>query len=296
MITSMTGYGDAQGVLAGIELTVEIRSLNNRYYKPNIRLPDDFSYLEPSIDLLLRKAVARGSLVYALRVRPADDASMVQVNFPALRSLLQDLRELERDLGFEGSNIDLAGLLQVPGLIQPVEQTSSDREQTKELVIDLTNKALATLIQMRQREGQVLHDDLLAQLKTIRQQLELVKTSAPQVVETYQAKLTQRVAVLLNGTSVTISDDDLAREVAIFAERCDISEEIVRLGSHLDHLEKVCQTDGKAAGRRLDFIAQEMLREANTIGSKASDGTISAAVVDIKAAIDRIKEQVQNVE
>ena len=295
MITSMTGYGDAQGVLAGIELTIEIRSLNNRYYKPSIRLPDDFSYLEPAIDLLLRKAVSRGSLVYTLRVRPADDASLVQINYSALRSLLQDLREFQRDIGFEGVSIDLAGLLQVPGLIQPVEQASSHREQTKELVVDLTNKALAALVQMRQREGQVLHDDLLAQVRTIRQQLELVKTSAPQVVGAYQAKLIQRVTELLSGTRVAVSQDDLAREVAIFAERCDISEEIVRLGSHLEHFEEVCQ-DNAQAGRRMDFIAQEMLREANTIGSKASDGTISVAVVDIKAAIDRIKEQVQNVE
>jgi len=295
MITSMTGYGDAQGVLAGIEFTVEIRSLNNRYYKPSIRLPDDFSYLEPEIDLLLRKTIARGSLVYTLRVRPADDASLVQINYVALRGLLQDLREIERDMGFEGVTIDLAGLLQIPGLVQPIEQAGSHREQTGELVVDLTNKALAALVQMRQREGQVLHDDLLAQIQTIRQQLELVKASAPQVVGSYQAKLTQRVSELLSGTRIAVSQDDLAREVAIFAERCDISEEIVRLGSHLEHFEEVCQ-DSVQSGRRLDFIAQEMLREANTIGSKASDGTISVAVVDIKAAVDRIKEQVQNVE
>ena len=295
MITSMTGYGDAQGVLTGIEFTVEIRCLNNRYYKPSIRLPDDFSYLEPTVDLLVRKSISRGSLVYTLRVRPADDTSLVQINYSALRSLLQDLRELERDLGYEGVNIDLAGLLQVPGLIQPAEQTSANKEKTKELVVDLTNQALAALTQMRQREGQALHDDLAAQAQAIRQQLELVKTSAPQVVSAYQAKLTQRVAELLNGSRVAISEDDLAREVAIFAERCDISEEIVRLGSHLDHFDKVCQSNAQA-GRRLDFIAQEMLREANTIGSKASDAAICAAVVDMKAAIDRIKEQAQNVE
>ena len=190
MIISMTGYGDAQGAFEGIEFTVEIRCLNNRYYKPSIRLPEEFSFIEPTVDVLLRKAVSRGSLIYTLRVRPAEDAALAQINYPALRSLLQDLRELERDFGFEGLHIDLAGLLQVPGLMQPFEHNRDHQEQFKELVVDLTNQALAALAHMRQREGQALQDDLLAQAKVIRRHLELVITAAPTVVSAYQAKLT----------------------------------------------------------------------------------------------------------
>lgn len=295
MISSMTGYGDAQGALEGIEFTVEVRCLNNRYYKPSIRLGEDFTYLEPTIDVLLRKAVSRGSLIYTLRVRPAEESASVEVNHQAMRSLLHDLRELERDLGFEGLNIDLSGLLQVPGVIRPIEYNQDRQEKFKELVVKLTKQALENLSEMRRREGKTLQDDLLGQVKIIREQLELIGRAAPEVVRTYQAKLTQRAAELLSGTQVTVTEDDLAREIAIFAERCDISEEIVRLRSHLDHFEKVCESNSQA-GRRLDFIAQEMLREANTIGAKASDATICEAVIDVKAAIDRIKEQSQNVE
>ena len=303
MITSMTGYGDAQGGVQGIEFTVEIRCLNNRYYKPSIRLPEEFAYLEPNIDLLLRKAVSRGSLIYTLRARPAEETALVEINYPALRSFLHDLRELERDLGFEGVSIDLASLLQVPGLTRPAEQSQTRQESFKEFLVGLTNQALESFSQMRRREGQALHDDLLSQAKIVREQLEHIVEAAPEVVRSYHAKLVQRASELLSATHVTVTEDNLAREIAIFAERCDISEEIVRLQSHLDHFEKVCEGDSQAdssssrqAGRRLDFIAQEMLREANTIGAKASDAAISTAVVDIKTAIDRIKEQAQNVE
>ena len=140
-----------------------------------------------------------------------------------------------------------------------------------------------------------MQEDLLKQSEIIRGRLGEITKIAPTVVKTYHAKLAQRAAELLSGSRVTVKEDDLAREVAIFSERCDISEEIVRLGSHLDLFENVCKEKAQA-GRRLDFVAQEMLRESNTIGAKASDSAIGAAVVDIKTAVDRIKEQVQNIE
>lgn len=295
MLSSMTGYGDAQSALDGIEFTVEIRCLNNRYYKPNMKLPEELAYLEPTVDPLLRKAVARGTLVYALRIRPAEDSALVRINHMALRGLVQELRELERDLGFEGVNIDLASLLQMPGMTRPVEYGQLHQERLEKLVVDLTEKALQAMVQMRQREGQILQQDLLKQSEIIRGRLEEITKIAPEVVKSYHTKLAQRAAELLSGSRVTVSKDDLAREVAIFSERCDISEEIVRLRSHLDLFDKVCKEKAQA-GRRLDFIAQEMLRESNTIGAKASDSAIGAAVVDIKTAVDRIKEQVQNIE
>ena len=295
MLSSMTGYGDAQGALDGIELTVEIRCLNNRYYKPNIKLPEEMAYLEPTVDTLLRKAVVRGTLVYTLRIRPGEDSAQVRISHMALRSFVQELREVERDLGFEGVNIDLASLLQVPGMTRPVELSQLHQERLEKLVVELTEKALRAMVQMRQREGQVMQEDLLKQSEIIRGRLGEITKIAPTVVKTYHAKLAQRAAELLSGSRVTVKEDDLAREVAIFSERCDISEEIVRLGSHLDLFENVCKEKAQA-GRRLDFVAQEMLRESNTIGAKASDSAIGAAVVDIKTAVDRIKEQVQNIE
>ena len=195
----------------------------------------------------------------------------------------------------DGLNIDLVGLLQLPGLTRPAESIQTEPDQLKAFVADLTKKALDVLTQMRRREGKALCEDLIHQVRTICAGLDKIAKAAPDVVRSYQTKLTQRISELLSSANVTISQDDLAREVAIFAERCDISEEIVRLRSHLDSFEEICQADAQS-GRRLDFIAQEMLREANTIGAKASDAAIGQIVVDIKTAIDRIKEQAQNVE
>lgn len=295
MLTSMTGYGDAQGVLDGTEFTVEIRCLNNRYYKPNIKLPEELAQLEPEIDPLLRQAISRGSLVYTLRIRPAEDSAQIQINSAAMKTFLQELGQLQQDVGIEGLNIDLASLLQVPGLTRPAEFATTQPDRLKDFVTDLTSKALTALTQMRRREGQDLCKDFICQAKVIRSGLDKIAQTAPNVVRSYQAKLTQRIAELLSNAKVPTSELDLAREVAIFAERCDISEEIVRLRSHLDHFDKICSEDSQA-GRRLDFIAQEMLRETNTIGAKASDATIGQVVIDIKTAIDRIKEQAQNVE
>ena len=295
MITSMTGYGDAQGALDGAEFTVEIRCLNNRYYKPNIKLPEELASLESDIDPLLRKAVARGTLIYTLRIKLPQDSPQIQINYPTMKTLLHELQKMQRDLGVEGLNIDLVGLLQLPGLTQPAESTQIQPDNLKAFVTDLTKKALDVLTQMRRREGQALCEDLIHQVQTIRTGLDKIAQTAPDVVRAYQTKLTQRIAELLSAANVTIGQEDLAREVAIFAERCDISEEIVRLRSHLESFEDICQADAQS-GRRLDFIAQEMLREANTIGAKASDAAIGQIVVDIKTAIDRIKEQVQNVE
>jgi len=295
MITSMTGYGDAQGTLDGIEFTVEIRCLNNRYYKPTIKLPEELSWLEPKIDPLLRKAVSRGTLIYTLRIKPSEDAAGIQINYPVVKGFLHDLHELQRDFGFEGLTIDLTGLLQLPGLTRPVELPRTHQEQLKELIVQLTNKALDVLTQMRRREGQALEQDFTCQSQVIRSHLDKIAQAAPAVIRAYHAKLAQRANELLRGTQISIGEDELAREIAIFSERCDISEEIVRLRSHLDRFDQLCQ-ENTQAGRRLDFIAQEMLREANTMGAKASDAAIVAAVVEIKTAIDRIKEQAQNVE
>jgi len=295
MITSMTGYGDAQGALDGAEFTVEIRCLNNRYYKPSIKLPEELASLESEIDPLLRKAVSRGTLIYTLRIKPPQDSPQIQINYPAVKTFLHELQQMQRDLGFEGLNIDMVGLLQIPGLTRPTEFAQMQPDRLKGFVADLTKQALDVLTRMRRREGQALCEDFIRQVQTIRTGLNKISQAAPEVVRSYQAKLCQRISELLSGANVTLSQDDLAREVAIFAERCDISEEIVRLRSHLDSFEEICQGDAQS-GRRLDFIAQEMLREANTIGAKALDAAIGQTVVDIKTAIDRIKEQAQNVE
>jgi uncharacterized protein (TIGR00255 family) len=191
--------------------------------------------------------------------------------------------------------IDIGGLLTLPGILSPVLPDEEVAEQVREMVLGLTQEAVDQLKQMRAAEGAALAADLQQHCEAISQGLEQIRTRSTVALERYQEKLKKRVDELLAGAKLELDQDTLAREVAIFADRSDISEEITRLDSHLQQFAKSCKADN-VAGRRMDFISQEMLREANTISSKAANTEIAQCVVDIKCRIDRIKEQVQNVE
>jgi uncharacterized protein (TIGR00255 family) len=184
----------------------------------------------------------------------------------------------------------------LPGVIEPPDQ-SILFEKAKPILTDLVDKACEKLKSMRASEGEALCEDLRGHLATIAQQVDSVAERAPSVVDEYHQRLKVRVDELMAKAKLQLHEGDLAKEVAVYAERCDISEEIQRLRSHLEHFEEILiSDDGEPAGRTLDFITQELLREANTIGSKSNDATISRHVVQIKGLIDRVKEQVQNVE
>ncbi|GAF92966.1 unnamed protein product, partial [marine sediment metagenome] len=193
------------------------------------------------------------------------------------------------------SDIDLGPLLSLPGVIQSAEPDREQGERLKEMVVDVTTQALEKLKQMRACEGRAMARDLAVNCDCIKQKLEQIALRSPVVVEMYHQKLQKRVEELTEGAKLVLDEDSLVREVAIFAERCDISEEVSRLKSHLDQFMQSCDKD-EHAGRKLDFITQEMLREANTIASKAADAQISSCVVEVKTYIDRLKEQLQNVE
>jgi len=191
--------------------------------------------------------------------------------------------------------IDLAALALMPGVCEPLELDAEARERQLEILTALTETALTGLIEMRRQEGEALLRDLLQHVAAIRNELDAISARAPQVIEEYHQRLQTRVATLMWESDLQLESENLTREVAIFAERSDISEEIARLLSHLEQFEQVCH-GGEHAGRTLEFLAQEMLREANTIGSKSNDAGVARSVVTIKGVIDRIKEQVQNVE
>ncbi len=292
MILSMTGFGEARAHEDGITYQVEIRSQNNRYFKVSMRLPEQFQRYEVEIDRQLRSRLGRGSVTHSLRVADENAPAAYEIDKAALSQYITNLQEVAR--AHDGVSIDLAGLLNIPGVCRPSEVGEEKLKEQYSVVQQLTSEATDKLIEMRRAEGRALQEDLLGQCADIRARLAEIEVRSPLVVKEYARRLRSRVEQLLNGSTVELEQDALAREVAVFAERCDINEEVSRMRSHLDQFAGLCD-EPEAAGRKLEFLAQELLREANTIGSKANDVEIARHVVEIKAAVDRLKEQVQNV-
>ncbi|MBI4578123.1 MAG: YicC family protein [Planctomycetes bacterium] len=292
MILSMTGYGEAQRTEDGVSYALEIKSLNNRYLKTSIKLPEHLSVFEGEVERVLRERLDRGSITYGLRVRDSRADAAQEINVAAVQSYVSQLSQVSVT---GPTQIDLAAILALPGVVQPPEISEAERERQWRIIAELTEEAVRHLIGMRQAEGRAIREDLLEQCRKIREHLAVIAERAPLVVQEYHQRLLQRTNELLNESKLQLTLDDLKREVAVFAERCDINEELARLGSHLDQFARLCDGN-EQAGRKLDFLAQELLREANTIGSKANDSTIAHHIIEIKGAIDRLKEQVQNVE
>ena len=293
MIVSMTGFGDATAERDGTHYAVEIRSLNKRFFKPIIKLPENVQGLEPELETILRERLVRGSITFILKMRMDSAEAAYHINTEALNAYLAQLQQLKGLTGMV--QIDLASLLQLPGVCQEPRDESDEIQRHGDVIRKLTDQAIEKLNVMRTREGQSLFTELMRHKKVIADALAEISTRAPFVIEDYHKRLSQRVNLLLSKAELKVSEVDLIKEVAVFAERADICEEIQRLTHHLDAFEQASR-HGEHAGRKLDFITQEMLREANTIASKANDAQIARHIVDIKGAIDRLKEQVQNVE
>jgi uncharacterized protein (TIGR00255 family) len=293
MIISMTGFGDAADTRGGTHYAVEIRSLNNRFFKPVIKLPETISGLEPELESMLREKLGRGSITCILKMRQDTADAAYHINIKALTAYLEQLKMVK---GLDDYvQIDLAGLVQLPGVCQEPRDETDEILKHGDAVRELTVKAIDKLQTMREREGKALFKELMKQVQAITVALAEIEKRAPAVIEDYHKRLQQRVNQLLSKAELRVSEPDLIKEVAVFAERADVAEEIQRLTSHLSAFDDACRKD-EHAGRKLDFITQEMLREANTIASKANDAAIARNIVEIKGAIDRLKEQVQNVE
>ena len=294
MINSMTGYGQGQGEVNGVSYLVEIKTVNHRYFKAIIRLPEPVAFIEEDIDKLLRNDMSRGTVNYVLRLKNSSVNALFDIDETALKTIAEKLNRAGSSAGINGA-IDIGNLLSLPGIIQPALPDKKASEQIREKVLEVSREAINKVKQMRAAEGGFLEADLNKHCSAIEKDLGQIRARADIVLQEYAAKLKQRVDVLLAEVKLKLDEETLAREVAIFAERSDISEEVARLDSHLQQFSQACQAN-ELAGRRLDFISQEMLREANTIASKASDTKIIRCVVDMKCRIDRIKEQVQNIE
>jgi uncharacterized protein (TIGR00255 family) len=293
MLLSMTGFGAASGMVDGVEYSVEIRAVNNRYFRAAIKIPESWALAEIEIEALLRGRLSRGTVTLTMRMKMPEDASAYHVNNAALTSYLNQLRLVEVDAN-PTMRIDLGSLLLLPGVCEPPDMEGL-RAKTFPGMMKLVQQALEKLMEMRRREGESLKADLSRQCEVIEKQLQTVALRAPVVISDYHQRLTARVKELTRTGNIKIDEDTLAREVAIFAERCDINEEISRLRGHVGQFRNAF-SEPEPAGRKLEFLAQEMLREANTIASKANDAQIAIAAVEIKTAIDRIKEQSANAE
>lgn len=296
MLRSMTGFGAARSEADGVYCSVELRSVNNKFFKAQLRMPESLLALEADVEAALARQLARGSVTASVRYDAEATAEGSRLDQAVFRRLLTEMYEATPDNARGSCTIDLSGLLGVDGVMAS-DPPEAIVERARETVLGLVTEACASLISMREREGAALAADLEKHRLAIDERLEVIRERAPFVVEQYQERLRQRMMVLLQEVGASVSDEDLLREVAVYAERTDIAEEVVRLAGHLDQLERLLlNNDDQPVGRTLDFLSQEMLREANTIASKCADVVISRNIVEIKGAIDRVKEQAANAE
>ena len=293
----MTGFGDASTQVDGVHYAVELRSLNNKYFKATLRLPDQIAGLEAELEARLRKRITRGSCTLTVKVRISDAHAASSVNNAALLTYLNHLETIQKKISDHSVHIDLTQLLVLPGVLQPSEDEEAMLARSRPVLLGLTDQACDRLMAMRKVEGESLAADLLAQRDVIRDRIAQIRQRAPFVIDEYHQRLRNRIDELMAAAKLSVAEHDLVREVAVFADRSDISEELSRTQGHLEQLEQLINASrNEPAGRTLDFLAQELLREANTIASKSNDALISRATVEVKTAIDRIKEQAQNVE
>jgi uncharacterized protein (TIGR00255 family) len=298
MLLSMTGFGEARWEGEGLALSIEVRTVNNRYLKVSVRGSEPYPMLEPELEKLVRKYVRRGTVTIHVRCDRLGRGEDFVLNAVALQSYLEQIRTVTEKVGWQvpvsallGQVLALPGVAPEPGGVsgRPPDEELGAVERTLEV-------ALGRLQSMRQQEGRAMADELLAHRKTICDHLGRVREQVPAVVEGYRQRLRDRVGQALAEHNVTLRPEDLIREVAVFAERSDVAEEVTRLSSHLDQFETIVRTEEDGPGRKLEFLVQEMGRETNTIGSKAGDVGVSRQVVEIKAALEKVRELVQNVE
>jgi len=290
----MTGYGEAHIQEGGLDVVVELRSINSRYMKLALRCPDGYGSLEGRIDACVRQLVRRGTLQVNLRVHRVANPDDYRINQAVLNGYVQQLRHGPLRLSPEDS-LPWQALLLLPGVIDQRSIDESEVEAEWPVIGRAVESALESLQRMRRAEGRAMADDLLENCRLIGEHVHTVDRLAPQVVAAYHQRLTERLGKLLTVHEVTAQPADVVREVGLFAERADISEELVRLRSHIEQFQAGVQS-AESSGRKLEFLIQEMFREANTIGSKANDAQIAQHVVDIKTAIERMREMIQNVE
>ena len=292
MVKSMTGYGRAEETVNGCTITVELRSVNNRYLDCNVRIPRLYLFAEDAIKSRVQNTISRGKVdVFVTLDNAGAEKVQVSVNKSVADGYYAALKSLAEEYHLS-DDISVSLLSRFPDVLL-AEKAEEDVEQMAKDICAVLDRALADFDQMRTREGERLRDDILSRAETIEAKVALVEERSPQTVSEYRARLEAKMSEVLANTQ--LDPARILTEAAIFADKIAVDEETVRLRSHIGQLREMLAKGG-ATGRKLDFLIQEFNREANTIGSKCSDIEIARHVVDVKAEIEKIREQVQNIE
>ncbi len=288
----MTGYGRAVETIDGREITAELRSVNNRYLDCTVKMPRLYAFAEDSVKTQVKSAISRGKVDVFIAVNVMEDMQMrISVNHPVLEGYLSAMRSIASDYGVR-DDISVTALSRLPDVFV-VEKAEEDEEKLTQDILSVVDKALEKFTAMRTTEGAALEADLRGRAATILTLVEKVEQRSPVTLAEYRARLTEKMQEVLQST--TIDEGRILQEAAIYADKIAVDEETVRLRSHLNQLETML-TNGGAIGRKLDFLLQELNREANTIGSKGNDLEQARTVVEIKAELEKIREQTQNIE
>jgi uncharacterized protein (TIGR00255 family) len=294
MLLSMTGFGESHCQENGLAVSVEVRTINSRYFKLSVRSSEGYAGLEPHIEEVVRRTIHRGTIQVTLRAERLVAAEDYSLNIDVLERYRNQLEELKHRWDLKES-IPLSALLPLEGVVHQESMILHDVEADWPFIGRTLEAALDHLGRMRAEEGRAMAADLTANCRAVTECLDKVENRSPQAVEDYRARLHEKLQKILEKHSVLLDPSDLIKEVSFFADRTDISEEIVRLRSHIEQFLST-MTLPESSGRKMEFLTQEMVREANTIGSKANDVEIAKQVVEIKTAIERIREMIQNIE
>jgi uncharacterized protein (TIGR00255 family) len=292
MLKSMTGFGRSQVNENGYDISCELKGVNHRFFDVHIRIPRRYAFLEDRVKDELKKNISRGRLEISINIEKTNESARnIQVDKDLAMAYYKSLKDLAETLNIS-PNITVVDIFKMPDIFN-----LADQEEDPELIWLVLKKtldvAISSLVEMRCKEGINLGKDILARNAYILSEVELLEKRSPLVAQEYQEKLRNRINEMLS--SNVVEEGRLLQEVAIFADKASITEEIVRLKSHIKHLDELLQ-DGDSIGRKCDFLVQEMFREINTVASKANDIQMSQVVVEVKAELEKIREQLQNIE
>ncbi len=292
MIKSMTGYGRAQGSFSGGEILVEVKSVNNRYLDCGVKLPRVYAFAEEAIKGLVQHTISRGKVDVFVNINAAGAQNMkISLNAPVVEGYLAALHQLTEQYGVQ-DDISVSTLARMNDLFL-VEKQEEDEKEVQDALLAVVAQALSAFDAMRTAEGQALKEDLLQKADEVLDMVALVEARSPVTVEAYRQRLTAKMLEVLENAAV--DEARIIQEAAIYADKVAVDEETVRLRSHVDQL-RTMLSEGGVIGRKLDFLMQEMNREANTIGSKGNDVEQARNVVNIKSQLEKIREQIQNIE
>ncbi len=294
MIKSMTGFGRGEYSDGKRNVTAEIRTVNHRYADITVKMPKRYSFAEEAVKSIVKEKIRRGKVEVAIMFETLTEADItVRLNEPVARQYLENLKQMQQSFGLKG-DIDIQLLSSMPDVLKAIPDVE-DEDEIRSVICEAVRRAADANDAMRITEGQRLSEDLLQRGELIRSIVEKIGARAPMVAEEYVQKLRERIQELLDGAA-EIPEERILTEAAIFADKANITEELVRLDSHMKQLRQILTESEGPAGKKLDFLVQEMNREANTIGSKANDLEITSLMLETKSEIEKIREQVQNIE